>query len=286
MEKPKKIKFSFSDYSEFNQCGHRYLVQKLLKLDEKQPNINLIYGSTLHKAIDIGFKKNISLEEKINIFKEDFRKEMMDNLLEDPSYKEVEEFIQDGEKILNLLDKENFLKEYEVVGSEMFIYEHIAGRFYFNGVVDLVLKNIYNNRFLIIDWKTSNKNWDFEVKKQDEIFMTQMQFYKYFVAKRFKKSINQVDCKYVVLSRGEGKEKKPCIQDFSLDFDIEQIKSSLFKMGETIKQIHFIQEFNKAKFIEEKKHICRFCQYYNKVNPFCDSNPLQFKDLMIKLNKK
>ena len=47
-----KIHISFSEFSLFNQCGHRHLVEKHLKLTEQSMTVHLFFGNAMHAALE------------------------------------------------------------------------------------------------------------------------------------------------------------------------------------------------------------------------------------------
>jgi ATP-dependent helicase/DNAse subunit B len=47
-----KIHISFSEFSLFNQCGHRHLIEKHLKLVEPEFSVHLFFGNAIHSSIE------------------------------------------------------------------------------------------------------------------------------------------------------------------------------------------------------------------------------------------
>ena len=47
-----KIHISFNEFSLFNQCGHRHLIEKRLKLEESSMTVYLFFGNAIHSAIE------------------------------------------------------------------------------------------------------------------------------------------------------------------------------------------------------------------------------------------
>src|ERR1035437_7033788 len=139
LERSGKIHISFSEFSLFNECGHKHLIFKHLKLDEQPQSIHLFFGNAIHAAIETSFLGQTSLPARIELFRSTFRKNMLDNLKEDVSFKEVDDYIDQGENILKTLDAESIFNDYEVVSVEEDLYEPVFGNFYFKGFIDLML---------------------------------------------------------------------------------------------------------------------------------------------------
>ncbi len=277
-----KIHISFSEFSKFESCGHRHLIEKYLKLVPDQTSIHLIFGNSIHKAIETGIKQKSNLKSIISVFKEDFTKEMMDKMHDSEDYKFLNQYLGEGENIIRCLSKEKVLTDYDVVGVEFYLYEPLFKNFYFKGYIDLILKHKTTGRYLIIDWKTSGEQWDVSKKKKDEIFLCQMRFYKYFVAKKMNIPLNEIDCKYVVLNRLKNKKYPEIgygeVQHVEIFADESDIEEALIMLAKAIKAIHIENSFPKAKLIGKKAN-CFFCPFKNNIG-HCNNDANQHIQLL------
>lgn len=285
-ENTDKIHISFSEFSLFNQCAHKHLIQKYLKLGESEPSIHLYFGNAIHEAIELSVKNGLDIENRVNHFRDSFRKNMMDNMMNDPSFKELESFISQGENILKILDLEKVFEDYEIVSVEEPLYEKVHGNFYFKGFIDLVAKNKKTGKYLIIDWKTSGEQWKLSYKLKDEIFLCQMRFYKFFWGKKNNVAMEDIECKYIVLNRLKNKKDESQgfgeLQHVPLDSTKKEIQESLALLADSIKSIHVLNQFRKIKFEGDEYKGCRFCEYKDGVNPLCNQDPNQYKHLLLK----
>lgn len=274
-----KIHISFSEFSKYQSCGHRHLIEKYLKLVGEETSIHLIFGNSVHKAIEYGIRDKSNVEDRVMAFREDFTKEMRNNLADSPEIKNLDAFLGQGENIIRSLSTEKILKNYDVIGVELPLYEKIFGMFHFKGFIDLILKNKSTGRILIIDWKTSGEQWDVSKKKKDKTFMAQMRLYKYFFAKKQGVEIDEIDCKYVVLNRLKSKKCPELgfgeIQPVEIFSDHADIEDSLTMVAEVVRDIHLKNYFPKAKFMK-RTDSCFFCPYKNDFS-LCDSDPEQYK---------
>jgi hypothetical protein len=289
-ENPDRRHISFSEFSLFNQCGHRHLLEKHLGLLQQPPSIHLYFGNAIHSTIELSLKESLSIEKRIEYFKATFSKDMMDNMKETNDYKfSLHHFLIQGEQILKFLDLNKILDEYDLVSVEEALYENIFSKYFFKGFIDLVLQNKVTKRYKILDWKTSGEDWDVEKKKKDEIFLCQMRFYKFFWSRKNNIDLDNVDCSYVVLNRLR-KKKDPNsypgnIQTVDINSNKEEIKYSLEKLAKTIKMIHVEKSFPKIKFTLGKKMGCMFCPLKDGKHPMCDSSDKQDKKLLIEHKK-
>lgn len=277
-----KIHISFSEFSKFQECGHRHLIEKYLQLVVDEPSIHLIFGNSIHKAIETGIKELSSLDERILIFREEFYREMKNQMENHPDMVYLNDFLEQGENILKYLSTESIIKKYDIIGVEYVLYEHLFGHFYFKGFIDLIVQDKKTKRFVIIDWKTSGESWDVNKKKKDEIFMSQMRLYKFFFARKNNISLENIDCKYVVLNRLKSKKAPSLgfgeIQTVEIFSDENDIKKSILKVAQTIKDIHINQSFTKAKLIGQTNN-CRFCPF--KQNKFyCNDSDKQYLNFL------
>jgi hypothetical protein len=277
-----KVHISFSEFSKYQSCGHRHLIEKYLKLAEEETSIHLIFGNSIHKAIELGIKDNYDVEKRVLTFREDFTRNMQNNLRESQEYQELNNYLDQGENIIRSLSTEKILDKYEVIGVELPLYEKLYNNFHFKGFIDLILKDKKNDRFLIIDWKTSGESWDVSKKKKDITFMAQMRLYKFFFARKNNLSFDEIDCKYIVLNRLKSKKCPDLgfgeIQPVEIFSDSADIESSLTEVAQTIQKIHIKNEFLKAKF-NNKTSNCFFCPYKNNFS-LCNSDPEQYKKML------
>lgn len=277
-----KVHISFSEFSKYQSCGHRHLIEKYLKLVGEETSIHLIFGNSIHKAIELGIKEKSSVQERVLNFREDFSREMHNNLKNSPDFNELDNYLNQGENIIKTLSTEKILEKYNIVGVELPLYEKIYGIFHFKGFIDLILQDKKTNRYVIVDWKTSGEAWDVSKKKKDITFMAQMRLYKYFFARKQGVSFDEIDCKYVVLNRLKSKKCPELgygeIQSVEIFSDVNDIESSLTVVAETMEKIHIQNHFPKAKF-EKKTGNCFFCPYKNNF-AMCDSDPNQYKKFL------
>lgn len=284
-ENADKIHISFSEYSLFNQCGHRHLLEKYLGIYQQPQSIHLYFGNAIHASIEISIKEKWSLEKRIDHFKVLFTKEMMDNMKDSSDFKtHFHNFLAHGESILKYLDLNKVLDEYDLVSVEEPLYEHVYDKYYFKGFIDITLRHKITKRYNIRDWKTSGQPWDLRYKLKDDIFLGQMRFYKYFWCRKNKIPLEEVDCTYVVLNRLTDKNDPTSfpgeIQMVEINATEDEIKYSLKKLAQTLQMIHIDKNFPKVKFISGERSGCKFCPLKGGKHPLCDSTDKQHKKLL------
>ncbi len=283
------IHISFSEFSMYNECPHKHLILKYLKLDEQAPSIHLFFGNAIHESIEVGIKNNLSKEQREKYFCDKFKKDMMDNMFNSPQFSELENFTQQGKNILSFIDIEKIFGQYKIVSVEEQLYETIYKKFKFKGFIDMVLYNEDKDRYLITDWKTSGEEWDVSKKKKDQTFLCQMRFYKFFWAKKNNIPLDKIDCRYIVLNRLKNKNDIfggfGEIQIVDVNSDENEILQSLEKLANTVMNIHIEQNFPKVKITGNERFNCMFCQFKGGNHPLCNSKYNQYVELL-NTNKK
>jgi len=285
-----KKHISFSEFSLYQGCPHKHLIQKYLKLDEDGPSIHLYFGNAVHEAFELALRDKMPIEERVVHFRNKFRKEMLDNMKDHPDIHELENFLAQGENIIRTFPTDKVEDKYEIVSVEEDLYEKIHGIYHFKGFIDLVVRNKKTGRYKMIDWKTSGEEWNLFWKLKDNIFLCQMRFYKFFWARKHGIPLNQIDCDYVVLNRLKNKKKpdrgfgKP--QNVPINSTEYQIQESLKLLAHTVKSIHLEEDFPKIKVIGDEKKGCRFCKYKEGDHPLCNSNPNQYKSILAENREK
>lgn len=281
-----KIHISFSEYNLFNQCGHKHLVEKHLKLTESHFTVHLFFGNAMHAALEKSLKDSIGLSRRVDYFKRTFTKDMLDHMKDEPGFQdELKEFLQQGEDLLNELSVEDLFKKYKIISVEEPLFEHIYGEFYFKGFIDLVVQNRETGRYVIMDWKTSSQKWNIKNKLSDDKFLAQMRFYKYFWARKNKIPLGDIDCEYIVLSRLKNKKKPESgcggVQNVEVNSTNEEIYESLESLARTVESIHINKRFPKIKHTGNEFIGCMFCKFKGGRHPLCNNNNNQDKQLLL-----
>jgi hypothetical protein len=286
-----KIHISFSEFSLFNQCGHKHLIEKHLKLVEQEPSVHLFFGNAIHASLEKALKDSLGLSRRIEFFKRTFTKDMLDYMKSEPGFQEdLKEYLKQGEDLLNLLSIEDLFDKYKIVSVEEPLFEHVYGNFFFKGFIDLVVQDRNTGKYVIIDWKTSGQKWNIKKKMGDYIFLCQMRFYKYFWARKNNVPLSDISCEYIVLNRLKSKKDPESgvggIQNIIVDSSNSEIFESLEKLSSTIEGIHIIKRFPKIKHTEGAFLGCMFCKFKGGRHPMCNNSNNQDKQLLLEYKNK
>jgi hypothetical protein len=203
----------------WSTCPHKWKLTYIDKKATSSQSIHTIFGTSMHETIQwwlhTMFNKSIKDSEKLNL-EECLQEQMMQNYavavaennnehFSNPG--ELREFYEDGVAILDFLKKrrvEYFTNQgYELVGIEIPLYIQASDsneKVFVNGFIDIVLRDIKNDRIIIIDIKTSTKGWNAYAKK-DKIKASQLVLYKSYFAKQFGYDEEKIDIKYFIVKR-------------------------------------------------------------------------------------
>lgn len=87
-----------------------------------------------------------------------------------------------------------------LVGVEIPLVHKLAENIFFKGYIDIVLYDEQDDRYIILDIKTSTSGWSDYAKKDDKK-LAQLLLYKEFLAKQFNLDVDKVDVKYFIVKR-------------------------------------------------------------------------------------
>lgn len=286
---------SFSQFSTYDECPHKWYLTYAKKLFPFTSNINTIFGTAIHEAIQeyllILFNRTVKESEEFNIIqffeeslKSNYKLELeKNNNTHFSNPQEFQEYYDDGVEILNYIKKKRKIlfpvKDYELLGIEIPIRTSItddSSVFLFEGYIDIVLRDRKDGTIYIDDFKTSKKGWT-KYDKQNETKMSQVLFYKKYFSKQYGVSEDKVIPRFIILKRKLWEEA---------EFPQHRVQKLLpphgtGKMNTAIKKINsFIKEAfdEKGNCIEKNymknpsKNNCRFCPFNdnlelcNKVN--------------------
>lgn len=211
----KVVSVSHTQFNTWKQCPHKWKL-KYIDYHKSPPSIALLFGNAMHETIqeyvkrcyDISVKNADTMDLHL-LLKENMANEYISKKDEFPNFVTKEEMVEhynDGIEILDFLKKNRKKlfnrKDQELIGIEMPIKTKINDKYevYFNGYIDLVFREKWNNKIIIIDLKTSRSGWNSD-KKKDISTTSQLVLYKQALSKQYKVDIDNIDIKFFILKR-------------------------------------------------------------------------------------
>lgn len=249
---------SFSQIELFSECSWRWKIQYIDKIKIK--NIYLVFGNSIHEAIEIGLKdKTVNLKEVFQTrWKENFRLFLTDEYaLRESKNKEFldkcKHMYQMGpqlvqEAVESLPDK---FPGWEILFIEIPLQEKLTDKensYVYIGKIDLVLTD--GEKIVVIDWKTSSWGWDAK-KRNDKMRHYQLMLYKHFYAKKFEIDPDLIECYVALVKRTANKDR---IEFIPIKGGKKKIQNSL-EVAENV-----VYNIGKRKFIKNFS-ACKFCPF-------------------------
>ena len=211
---------SFSQYSMWHNCPQQYKLAYIDKLGESSSNIHSIFGTAMHETLQNYLEKCLRISksqaDKMIDLQEYLKERMRDAYLKETegeigntticTKEEMVEFLEDGNILLDWFQKpKNFnkffsLKHDELVAIEQPINTKISENVNFMGFIDLIIRDTFNGRYRIIDFKTSTRGWS-KYQKSDPVKNAQILLYKKFYAELLNISEDVIDVEFIILKR-------------------------------------------------------------------------------------
>ena len=273
---------SYSQTLAYNTCPHQWALKYVKGLQQYKPSIHTVFGTAFHEV----------LQEWLTVLYEETIKKAMEmdleaNLLskmqtiyasEKEKYGEhfstseqLSEFLQDGIEILKYVKQKRaswFSNKYtKLVGVEIPLIHSIGENVFFKGYIDIVLYDQQEDRYIILDIKTSTSGWNDWAKKDDKK-LAQLLLYKEFLAKQFSIDVDKVDVKYFIVKR-----KVPADPEYpAMGRRVQEFvpPSGKIKRGQATTALStFIQDAfsSEGKYIDKQyeqkpsKSNCMFCDF-------------------------
>ena len=206
---------SYSQTLAYNTCPHQWSLKYVKGLQEYKPSIHTVFGTAFHETMQEWL--TVLYEETIKKATEmDLEALLLSNMQtiyasEKEKYGEhfstseqLSEFLQDGIDILKYVKQKRaswFSNKYtKLVGVEIPLLHSIGENVFFKGFIDIVLYDQQEDRYIILDIKTSTSGWN-EYAKKDDKKLAQLLLYKEFLAKQFSLDVDKVDVKYFIVKR-------------------------------------------------------------------------------------
>lgn len=281
---------SYSQTLAYNTCPHQWALSYIKNLQEYKPSIHTVFGTAMHETIqhwltllyDHTVKQSNELDladtlEKnlVKIYSQE--KERTKEHFTNPE--QLQEFYLDGVEILNYLKRKRSAyfstKQVHLAGIEVPIVYPLKENIFFKGYLDIVLYDERDEKFTILDIKTSTSGWSTEAKKDDKKIF-QLLLYKEFLAKQFNIDVEKIEVKYIIVKR-----KVPINPEYpAMGRRIQEFipPSGKIKRGQAISSLNsfIIDAFDeKGNYIDKiytrkpSKSNCNFCPY--KKTEHCDS---------------
>ena len=284
---------SYSQYSMWAQCPHRWKTAYIDEQREYSDSIHTMFGTSMHEVIQtfltVMYNDTAKLAEQLPL--EDMLRTRMKRNFEQIveanggemfcSEADMVEFYGHGVEILKFLRKKRaqyFSKKgYELIGIEVPLNYDLPNNIKFVGYIDIVIRDTVRDVIKIYDIKTSTMGWN-KYMKADKIKTDQLLLYKQFYSKQFNHPMDRIEVEYFIVKRKLYE---------NLDFPQKRVQKFAPANGTpSINQVtkrlsEFMEECFKPDGEYNTEHI--YSKVASKKNcRFCDFNQTEYCDAGVK----
>ena len=286
-------KISYSQYSMWAQCPHRWKTAYVDGKREFTESIHTLFGTSMHEVIQtfltVMYNDTVKLAEQLPLedmlltrMKRNYKNAMEKNGgVEFCNQEEMAEFYGHGVQILDFIKKKRaqyFSKKgYELVGIEVPLNYDLPNNIKFIGYIDIVIKDTVRDVIKIYDIKTSTMGWN-KYMKADKLKSDQLLLYKQFYSKQFNHPLDKIEVEYFIVKRKLYE---------NLDFPQKRVQKFIPANGKpSINQVtKRLSEFMTECFTPEGEYNIEhtYSKVASKKNcKWCDFNQSEFCDAGVK----
>lgn len=282
---------SYSQYSVYKQCQHRWYLDYVKKLQPFKPSIHLIFGTAFHETVQnylqIMYDKSAEDADKIHLptyFKTKLIELYQQNSAEGhfSTPQELNEFFEDALAILDFFKRKRKIyfskKNTKLIGIEIPILQPIVEgleNVKFKGFIDLVIYDKVLDKYIIYDFKTSTRGWS-DYEKKDETKLSQILLYKRMFSQLKNVPEDKIDVEFFIVRRkiNENLEYAPKrIQQFIPANGSKKVESAVQGVKDFIANVFTADGAYQDKYYPKDNNKCRFCPYADRPD-LCDKkNP-------------
>jgi len=252
-EEENKIDYvSYTQYRTYGECSRRYRLRYKERIKLEEDVIYLDFGDAIH----LGMENFVGKENEVDPLKiyDDRIKLLTDEYNNPPDEEELLDLrglASDYYEVIHEFLLETFPSGFEVIHRELELMEEVEGREKkFTGFIDLIIKT-KAGRYVIIDWKTSKKDWHPKKREDPEVY-NQLLLYKYFFNKKCDIPLDIIDTYFVLLRKDKPREPTAV-----------KIESSESAVNKAYKSLHHRMGMMKTnlEFLSKWKNRGCFCPY-------------------------
>jgi hypothetical protein len=212
------MRVSYSQFSMYETCQKKWELAYVRKLRTSQPSIHTMFGSAFHETMqswlsclyDVSAKSADRMDLagllKTNMFNL-YKRQVQECGRHFSNPKELSEFLDDGVQILEWLRSKRTgyftTKNYELVGIELPLMVTVTDtrpKVKLMGFIDLILRDVKDDRLLVYDIKTSTRGWT-DKEKKDPLKSAQLIIYKEYLARQYGIDVEKIDIEFFIVRR-------------------------------------------------------------------------------------
>ena len=282
-------KISYSQYSQWAVCPHKWKLNYIDELRTFKGNIHTLFGSAMHDVLQtyltVMYNDTIKMADALPLASmllhrmKKYYKEIVEDLHgeEVSSQEEMQEFYEHGLAIIEWFVKKRGMyfnkKGYELVGIEVPIEYDLPNKIKFVGYIDVLIYDTVREKYKIIDIKTSTMGWN-KWAKADKTKTDQLLLYKQFYGKQNDIPLDKIDVEYFIVKRKlydkvDWPQRR--VQTFTPANGTPSINKVTNNIQNFIDECFIDGKYNKEHIYrkEASKKNCRFCEFNQ--TEYCDA---------------
>ena len=282
-------KISYSQYSQWAVCPHKWKLNYIDELRTFKGNIHTLFGSAMHDVLQtyltVMYNDTIKTADALPLASmllhrmKKYYKEIVEDLHgeEVSSQEEMQEFYEHGLAIIEWFVKKRGMyfskKGNELVGIEVPIEYDLPNKIKFVGYIDVLMYDTVRERYKIIDIKTSTMGWN-KWAKADKTKTDQLLLYKQFYGKQNDIPLDKIDVEYFIVKRKlydkvDWPQRR--VQTFTPANGTPSINKVTNNIQNFIDECFIDGKYNKEHIYrkEASKKNCRFCEFNQ--TEYCDA---------------
>jgi hypothetical protein len=276
----KKKKVSYSQFSNWWTCPHKWYRDYILKEKEFEDSLNMTFGTAIHETIQLYLKTLFGMNDKranaINMMKYftwAFKRAVLAKKIPH-TQAEFDGFVKDGKAILDeFKNPANRLRyfpreQWELLGIEDELNVDIRNNVVLTGFIDLVLKEKSTGNIKIIDIKTSGRGWT-NYDKESFTKTSQLVLYKALYSKSHNIPLSKISVEFFILKRSlydKATYEQSRIQIFKPSSHQDDVLQVIQEFGKFVDTCFSIDGEHKTDIKYPKnpgknKKNCKYCNY-------------------------
>lgn len=284
IEYGKFVNVSYSQFSLFKQCPHKWYRTYVTKEITTPPAIHFTFGTSIHEVLQQWMTKvyesTLTEASKVNwedVFKDRLLENYQQNYLKHGVHfstpQELNTIYKQGVEIIRYFFKNRTdyfnTKHMHLIGVEIPIFYKVFpdSPVRMLSYLDIVFYDTRDDTYIIFDIKTGRRGWS-KYDKQDKTKISQLLLYKYYFSLQYDIPIEKIKVAYILTKREvftEGDYPEKRITVFSPAQGKPSIKATVSEFEQFVTQCF---DLSSGSHLSEKLYIpvgglnfgnCRFC---------------------------
>ena len=281
---------SYSQYSMWASCPHRWALKYLENKEPYQASIHTVFGTAFHETLqqylEVMYNESGAAADRMNLselfterFRETYAKEYKSAGTHFSNASEMREFFDDGTTILDWIQKRRnklfTIRKVKLLGIELPLILKLANNIYYKAFIDFATYDEDLKKVYIYDIKTSTRGWS-DKEKKDDTKLAQILLYKQYFSQQYQIEVDSIEVEYFIVKRKIYEQAEypiPRVQSFKPASGKSKRKQAVDNFNAFIKDC--FDESGKPIIKSYLKNVgessCKWCPFRDD-SSLCDKN--------------